>query len=358
MHDAGLDAVVASSPANVTYTVGAWIPLPLLDTFVLTTASDEQAVVVNEADAYHLGAYGAVSDVRAYRFGPTSEQQALDHFGDLLREHGLERSVVGIELGFLPLRVHRALVREFPEVDWRDAGGVFEQARVIKTPAEIEILRRACFATEKAMQTGFALVAPGDTEKTLAAEMQGCVLRFGADALLHAHVHAGEHSLIVHTLALEEPIRPGEVIHVDFGAVFAGYTTDLSRNAVVGQPSSAQRDIYAKLYEIHLLTREALVPGVTADEIFRRIEPEFAARGLVHPWATLGHSSGLTIHEGFEIARGSQAVLEPGMVINYEPSHIEPGDARYHIEDTVVITEDGNELLSDFSAADAMFVIA
>jgi Xaa-Pro aminopeptidase/Xaa-Pro dipeptidase len=140
--------------------------------------------------------------------------------------------------------------------------------------------------------------------------------------------------------------------------VFAGYSTDLSRNAVVGPPSSAQRDIYAKLYEIHLLALDVLAPGVSADEVFRRLEPEFASRGLVHPWATIGHSSGLTIHEGFELARGSDAILEPGMVINIEPSHIQAGDARYHIEDTVVITEDGSELLSDFSAADTMFVIA
>ncbi len=354
----GLDAVIASSPANVTYVSGAWIPLPILDTFALTTASGAQAIVVNEADAFHLGAYGSIADLRAFRFGPDSERAAFDLLRDVLTEHGLRNASVGIELGFLPLRVHQALTREFPEVDWLDAGPVFEHARVVKTPAEIEILRRACYLTEKAIQTGFALVAPGDTEKTLAARMQSCVLGFGADALLHAHVHAGEHSLVVHTLALEEAIRSGEVIHVDFGAVFAGYATDLSRNAVVGEPSAAQRDIYAKLYEIHLILGDLLRPGAPVDEIFRRVEPEFSVRGLSHPWGTIGHSSGLTIHEGFEIAKGSDAILEPGMVINFEPSHIEPGDARYHIEDTMVITEDGNELLSDFRPADSMFVIA
>ncbi|MEX2645136.1 MAG: Xaa-Pro peptidase family protein [Gaiellaceae bacterium] len=357
MEDAGLDAVVASTPANVTYTGGAWIPLPLLYAFVLTTRGGEQAIVINEADEYFLREYSWVKDIRSFRFGPGSDRQALALFSDALSDHGLHGGTIGIELSSIPVDVYRALVENFPTITWRDAKSVFDHARLVKTEGEIELFRAAAYMTAKAIATAFMLVSPGDTEKTLAAEMQSTVLRFGADSLLHAHVHAGRHSTVVHTLSLEEPIRPGEVIHVDFGAAFAGYSTDLSRNAVVVNADTKQDQIYRHLWEIHQVVLDAVRPGIRAEEVFRVAQPEFDARGLTHPWGTIGHSTGLDIHEGFELSIGSDVVLETGMILNVEPSHIEPDDARYHLEDTVLVTEAGYELLSDFSSTEQLFEI-
>ena len=96
---------------------------------------------------------------------------------------------------------------------------------------------------------------------------------------------------------------------------------------------------------------------MVAKELFAFADKEFEKVGLVYPWGTLGHSTGLQVHEGFEITRGQTRVFEPRMLFNIEPTHIEAGDARYHIEDTILITETGNELLSSFANTEEMFVI-
>jgi Xaa-Pro aminopeptidase len=244
-----------------------------------------------------------------------------------------------------------------PHVSLEDAQHVFEEVRLVKTEAELDLMRHAVYCTDKAIQTAFALCRPGATEKRLATLMQSNALELGADATGHTHVHAGLHSTIVHTLSIERPMEPGEVVHVDFGAAFAGYMTDLSRNAIVERPSARQREIYAQLYEIEQILIAALEPGVRASEIFALAGPEFEGRNLVHPWGTLGHSTGLAVHEGFEFSLGTDVVLEPGMVVCVEPSHIEAGDARYHIEDTLAITEDGAQILSDFAPISELFPI-
>jgi Xaa-Pro aminopeptidase len=357
MESAGLDAVIASSPANVTYTAGAWLSLPLLYSFVVTDGSGRRAIVINEADTYFLRDVSTVDDIRPFAFGPDAAEDAIALLRDVLADFGLLESRIGIELDYLPSAAYTALREGLPTVDWQDGSAAFDYARLVKTDGEIELFRAVARATEQAIEDGFAAVQAGATEKELATEMQARVLAYGADSLLHAHVHAGVHSTVVHALSLEEPIRPGEVIHVDFGACFAGYSTDLSRNAVVGEPSLRQAEIYGLLWDIHQIALASVKPGMTAAAVFEGLQPEFAARGLVHPWGTIGHSTGLDVHEGFELAVGSDVLLEPGMIVQVEPSHIEVGDARYHLEDSVLITEDGCEILSNVSTTEQLFEI-
>jgi Xaa-Pro aminopeptidase len=353
----GLDAVIASSAANVTYTGGAWVPHPLLLSFVVTTASGEQGVVINEADEFYFDEYSWIDDVRGFRFGPGAAEDALSLLRGLLADLGLERATIGAELTAMPRAVLEQVERAAPGATVVDAAATFEEARMVKTAAELDLLRIAAYCSDKAIQTAFALTRPGDTERDLATRMQSNTLHLGADATGHTHVHAGVHSTIVHTLSLERPIAPGEVVHVDFGASFAGYVSDISRNAVAGGASPRQREIYAHLLEIERILIDRLRPGTRASEIFELAQAEFAARKLVHPWGTLGHSIGLTVHEGFEFAANAETVLEPGMVVCVEPSHIEDGDARYHIEDTVVVTDVEPEVISSFAPIDEIFVL-
>ena len=352
-----LDAVIASSAPNVTYTGGAWVPHPLLLSFVVTTASGEQGVVINEADEFYFNEYSWISDIRGFRFGPDAAADALGLLRSLLADLGLLSARIGIELAAMSRPVVERIEAVAAETTIVDATDVFEEARTVKTAGELELLRIAAFNSDRAIQTAFALSQPGDTERVLAARMQSNALLLGADATGHTHVHAGVHSTIVHTLSIERPIAAGEVVHVDFGATFAGYVSDISRNAVAQSPSGRQREIYTGLVEIEQILIDALRPGNYANEIFELAQREFESRDLVHPWGTLGHSIGLTVHEGFEFAANATSVLEPGMVVCVEPSHIEYGDARYHVEDTVIITEHAPEIISCFAPIEEMFII-
>ncbi len=180
MAERGLDAIVATSPANVTYTGGAWVPHSLLLSFVVTTASGEQSIIVNEADEYYLREYSWIDDIRGFRFGPRAGADALALFGETLAERGLVRPAIGLELAQISHASFAEIQATLPQASLVEAGEVFEAARLVKTPAELELLACAAYCTDKAIQTAFALSSPGVTEKTLAARMQGIALELGS----------------------------------------------------------------------------------------------------------------------------------------------------------------------------------
>jgi Xaa-Pro aminopeptidase len=355
----GIDAVIASSPCNVSYLCGISIDFTLL-TFLVTTRDGRQGLVTNEADAYFLRNNTAIADIRDYPYSDTTAVAASKAIGEsagLLGDMGLTQSRLGLELDFLPALFRDRIAASTPDAALLDGTPAMNEARLVKTADEIAIIRAAAYYTDKAIHTGFALARPGDAERDVANAMQSAVLRYGATTLSHTVCSAGVQSTVVHAHPLDKPIVVGDVIHVDFGGSFDGYHTDLSRNAIVGEPSREQRDIYHRLWEIEQLLCAAIKPGVIARDLFRLSDEAFERAGLRHLWGTLGHSTGLLVHEGFEITRTSERVIEQGMVLNIEPTHIEPGDARYHIEDTLLVTETGIEVLSNYSDPREMYIM-
>lgn len=361
--DNELDAVIAVSPVNVTYTGGInWSDREQSWGFVVTSADGRQGSVINEADAYHMREYSWLTDVRSSAYAKTkasTHQQAIDLLVGLLEDMGLVSSKIGLELSHMSVNNFRRLEKALPNARFSDGNAVFEHARLVKTPAEVDLFRVAAFYTDKAMATAFALARPGDTEKRLSALMQSLVLQLGADLLTtNTEITAGVHGTTVHCWPIERPIAPGEIVHTDFGGNFAGYRTDMARNAVVIEATSAQESIYRRLWEVQHRIFDQMKPGTVVGELFELGKRSMEEVGLPHPWGTFGHSTGLYTHEGFDISAGSEAVLEPGMLVNVEPSRVEPGDGRYTIEDTVLITETGYERLSSFTDTQNMLVIS
>jgi Xaa-Pro aminopeptidase len=344
---AGLDAVIASSHANVIYTTGAYLPdwsATLFPVFIVTTASGERAGVVSEGDEEFIKAY--LPKIRSYRFGPREEHDAVMLLRDVLAELGVSRSRVGVELAAVSKTRFEMLTESCAHVRWADARPVFDRTRLIKTPRELDVLGAAARVTAHAIDDAFTSAGQGTTEKALAARIQANALLAGADDLCHTAVSAGAHSILGIAIPLENIIQPEEVISVDFGANFGGYCTDMARNAVKSTPTTRQRDIYQRLFETHLGVLDSLRPGIGASEVFTRAQTAFDKARLSCAWGSIGHSIGLAIHEGFEIGLGSKAVLEEGMVICIELTHIEPGDARYHVEDMIAIKQAAGEILS------------
>lgn len=359
-----LDGVVAVSPANITYTGGInWSDRAQSTgtAYVVTCADGRQGAVMNEADAYYMREYSWIKDVRVVRYARTKlemVEEALRLFDDLLNDMGLSHAKLGIEMFEVSAGNYRALEQRQPKVTFVDGTDVFEYARLIKTPFEIELIRVAAYTTDKAIHTAYSLTKPGDTEKTVAYLMQSSILAMGADLLTNnSEVVAGARGAIAHVWPIERPVQAGEIIHSDFGGLFGGYCSDMSRMAVMIRPSAKQEKIYRILWETQQRILEQMRPGVTAGNLFEIGRRNMERGGLVHAWGTLGHSTGVAIMEGFDIAHESIAVLEPGMIINVEPSLLEPSDGRYTIEDTVLVTETGIERLSDFTNTESMFVI-
>lgn len=353
----GLDAVIAAESTNVTYASGALDP----GGYVVTTASGTQGAVTNEANAYYMREYSWIEDIRSARFEATlfsANTAQADLLVDLLKDLGVANGQLGIDIDAIPQMKFEYLTKRLPEARLLDGREVFRKTRLVKTAAEIELFRVAAYYTDKAIHTAFALARLGDSERAVGNTMRTAALHLGADALAHCHLHAGAHSTVAHAIPLDSiRLEAGQVVHIDFGAEFAGYVTDISRNAVVRGASDKQADIYKRMWEVEREMIGHTKPGLSAGELYDLAQSACKKLGIVHPWGTFGHSTGLSIHEGFEIAVGAADVLEPGMLINVEPSHIEPGDARYHIEDTLLVKQDGCENLSSFMSTHSMFVI-
>jgi Xaa-Pro aminopeptidase len=218
---------------------------------------------------------------------------------------GLSSAVLGVEQTDLPVYYWRQLEKLAPQAQLMDGSGVFTFARAVKTPMEVELYRAAAYCTVKAIHVAFAAAKPGDTEKQIASNMQAHVLALGADHLDFLHLHTGVHSTVVHSWPLEIPTRPGDIIHVDFGAVFGGYRTDIGRTAVVEASNEKQERIYRQLRDVEQFMIENMRPGVVGGELYARAQSVFGKTGLVYPWGTMGHSIGCCVMEdGFEIADG------------------------------------------------------
>ncbi len=362
MADQNLDAVIAVSPINVTYTGGVnWADREQSLGFVVTTISGTQGVVINEADYYHFKAVSWIKDIRLIRYSKTEtgmKEAAVILLGEMLRELGLSNARIGIETSYMPVANYMVLTKHMPEARLVDGEAAFEYARLIKTPAEIELFRLAAYLTDKAIGTAFAQTRPGDSEKEIAALMQANILWAGADVLTNnAETNAGPRGAHVHTWPRDVAVLLGEVVHSDFGGQFGGYRTDMSRMAVLGQANARQEYIYRHLWEVQQRVMEEIRPGVVVGDLWEISELGFAVAGFPHAWGTIGHSTGLGTHEGFHISKGSNAVIQAGMLINVEPSRVEPELGRFTIEDGMLVTENGIERLTTFMNTERMFVI-
>ena len=356
MVDDGFDAVVALSGMNVSYTGGVFTKGEETPDAVLTRADGVQVFVSAEDYAMAFRETTWIEDVRPFRHAEDVDRAFLSLLAEAIDDLGLAGSRIGLE-GPLRSETMEPLRARIPRAVWADARPVFDRVRRVKTPGEIELYRAAMLCTQAAVRRGWAASYAGDTEKTVAARIQAAGLELGADWTSHCQMQSGPHSTVAMAASLETPLRKGEIVHVDYGGIFCGYRTDFARNASVGGPTAAQASIYARLAEVQHHLLDSLRPGMTAAEVWALSEAAFRrSGGLVHPWAMVGHGIGLEIHEGITLGAESGDVLEPGMLINVEPSHFAPGDARYHIEDTVLVTESGVEILADAEVTDSSWV--
>ena len=361
MKEEGLSAVIGFSPENVTYLSG----YHNLDLLILP--EDTHSVIVIwplEGEPTLLMADNGnpfqsfIKDVRRFKRYPEMDR-ALSALVDILRDKEVSGEKVGVERRYPPADRWEVLQRELPEVHWTDGTDVMERTRHIKTSMEIELLRAAARAQDKAISTAYSNARPGDTEKSVADAVASNVMSYGADIVIFNFLASGARTTRGHTIGTDASLEPGTVVRSDFGALFNGYYTDFGRMAVVGQPSQRQRDAYAKTYEVQQRTIAATRPGITAEELFNTATQAYLDLGI-GTRVMVGHSIGLVIHERPLLAPGERWEVEEGMVMCIENGSTQEKydhDERYMTEDMIVVTKDGCELLSDYTNTEELIVI-
>jgi Xaa-Pro aminopeptidase len=350
MHTAGFDAVVAFSIENVYFSSGTMLltqrMIPSRLAITVTYPDGAASMIVCSIEIAQVQAETWIKDLRTYT---EFKDSPIGCLASLLTERGLAAGRIGIESNYLPAAYYRELVELLPNARLSDADKIFDQARAIKSPDEIAIMRKGAIGTDRAIRKAFESAQIGTTEAEMYETMRGEVLKNGADGVAFVVMTTGENSRLVHPTPSSTPIKPGDLVRTDFGAFygayFGGYYSDLARLAIAGKPTDRQRDTHKRLREVFELLLRSAKPGVRACDLYELCRKSFEDRGLAFKMPHIGHNIGIFIHENPMLNPLTPDELRPGMVMAIEPITVQDGYI-YHCEDELIITETGNELLS------------
>jgi Xaa-Pro aminopeptidase len=335
-----LDAVVATSAENVRFTADAAIAsLTLLKgrmAFVVWPRGRAPVMLVAHVEAAHVGATTWIEDVRSYVDNVDDPMQAL---GALLRELGLDRARIGVEMETLPASAYLRLSAAMPQLRLESAEAVFAAARMRKTPREKALMVKAFDATRRALEHTLLCAREGDTERMLATRLTGAMLEAGADQVGFIYLTAGPNAGYAHQLPGDYALRRGDFVKADVGLVMDSYRTNFGRSAIVGAPTPAQADDWRRLCEVHAAVGGLCRAGAVGRDVFARAQEMQMAAGFPHAYAHNGHGIGLDLHERPAIKPQEDVPFEPGMLVTIETRHRVAGKLGMHMEDLVEITD-------------------
>lgn len=263
----------------------------------------------------------------------------------LLEATGWER--VAFEGKHLTYAAYRELAEALP-VELVSRENLVEELRVIKSADEVEILRRGAACTDEAFSHILKFIAPGRTEREISLELEFYLRRLGAEGTSFRFIVAsGERGAMPHGVASSKQLAAGELVTMDFGAVFDSYVTDMTRTVVLGNPDGRQREIYEVVRMAQRKALDGIRPGMTAREADALAREAIKEAGFGEYFGHgLGHGVGLETHEQPVLSPRGETVLAPGMVVTVEPGIYIPGWGGVRIEDMVLITADGAETLT------------
>jgi len=259
---------------------------------------------------------------------------------------------IGVEGEHLPIAARTRFSKILPSgFLLREAPQLAEQARMIKDAAEIELIRRAAHLAAGLFGLVLERLRSGITEAEVAAELEYAARKSGAEAMsFPTIIGAGPRSALPHARASQAVIPPSGFVVCDFGVILAGYCSDMTRTVHVGQPSVEARKLYAAVLESQQAAVAAVRPGIKVADVDRVARKQLQKQGLSGYFThSTGHGVGLEIHESPRLAAGQNELLRPGMVITIEPGVYVPGKWGVRIEDMVLVTERGCEVLTPTS---------
>ena len=352
--DAGLDAIVAISPENVSYVSGFVVPSQSLMRWrhaaVIVTADGRISMVAIDMEATTVKAHAGIDDLRIYR---EFSDDPMDKLADSLKELKLDRGKIGIEMEFLPARDFAALQKNVPSVQWVAADSIFNKARQIKTPNELALLRSLSKLTDKALGDALRSARVNMSEMELAGTLLTSLFGGGAESYKLMIIASGERSQFPNVGPTDRKLQKGDLIRMEIFGQKSGYLTGVCRTAVVGDATAEQYKIWSNLIECKYLVMELIKPGASCPQIYQKFLQKFSELGF-EPISFVAHGIGLHLHEEPYMGRYGNEIVEAGMVGAFEPLVYIPGRFGMQNKDMFCVTEKGCELLSDVTPTDTL----
>jgi Xaa-Pro aminopeptidase len=340
---AELDAMLITDLVNVRYLSG----FTGSNAALLIRVDDEIPVLATD------GRYLTQAAQQAPDADIVIERACAPHLAGSAAAGGIRR--LGFESHVVTVDGHTLLAKAAGDVELVRAAGAVEALREVKDAGEIALLRLACEAADAALADLVAAggLRPGRTEKEVARDLESRMLDHGADGVsFETIVAAGANSAIPHHRPTDSVLAAGDFVKIDFGALVAGYHSDMTRTFVLSPVAQWQRDVYDLVSTAQRMGREALAPGVSLSGVDGVSRQVIADAGFAENFGHgLGHGVGLQIHEAPGISASSAGTLLAGSAVTVEPGVYLPGQGGVRIEDTLVVGSDdapAPELLTRF----------
>ena len=293
-----------------------------------------------------------------FRYIDQASEQApmfsvIKHPFSILEEVGKQITDLQLEnVGFEKLHVTFALYEGLKKcaqtVEWVGIEAIIEEMRMVKTEEELQTIKAACQIADQTFEHILTYIRAGVKERDIALELEYYMRKQGASSSsFDIIVASGIRSALPHGVASEKVIRSGEFVTLDFGAYYQGYVSDITRTVAVGEPADRLKEIYQIVLDAQVYGVTHLKPGMSgkqADALTRDII-EQAGYGGNFGHST-GHGIGLEVHEGPGLSSKSDLILRQGMVVTVEPGIYVSQLGGVRIEDDVVITQSGCDILT------------
>lgn len=334
MKKVDLPALLVTSQYNLRYLTG----------FTGTTG----LAVITMDNAYFVTDFRyteqATSQCQGYQivqnFGPIYDEVAKIVKDDHLTAIGFEEDHVSFAL--------YSVLEEIIATDLVPINSMIETLREVKDDEELAIIRKACDIADAAFEHILGFIKPGLTEIQVANELDFYMRSLGATGVsFETIVASGVRSAMPHGVASEKVIEQGDLITLDYGCYYQGYVSDMTRTIALGDPGEKLKEIHQLVLDAQLKVIDAAKAGVTGVELDAVARDYFEQKGCAEAFGhSTGHGIGLEIHEGPNVSKVAEKAFVSGNVITNEPGLYYPGIGGVRIEDDMLVTENGVEILT------------
>lgn len=341
MEAQGYEQLLVSTAVNLFYFTGSMVePGERLLTYIIPRTGDPQ-LIVHRMFAHEVAGIAGVEKT-FWKDG--------DDAVELLAQRLVDGTKVGIDRNW-PSFFLIDLMNVKPNVQWKSAGPVIDTLRRIKTEDELVVLRESAAKADRVMARIARAAHFPSTEKALERKLADFFEEEGVDRFsFDPIIGFGEHSAVPHHGTSSQMSSSEHAVLIDMGGRYLEYCSDMTRTYYLGEPNERFKEIYNIVLEAQLAATAAVRPGALASDIDRAARSVIEAAGYGEYFThRTGHGLGIEVHEEPYIHGKNAQVLEAGMVFSIEPGIYLPGEFGVRIEDIVVVTENGVEVLNKAS---------
>ena len=358
MDESGLDGLICLSPENFAYVSGFVVPSqPLMrwrHAAVVVTADGRCAYLAVDMEETTVTSRVDGADVRVWGEFTDKPMQVL---AEMLHDLGLEGAKIGTEMNYIFANDYIALCHALPGTRFVAADAYLDRLRQIKTPDEIELMRRLSRIADESICKALNEVSAGCTEMDIAAGLTRNIYTLGADDFKLMIVATGPRSVYPNVGPSMRRLEQGDICRVEIFPVINGYHAGVCRTARVQSAPQHAEEIWKNLVECKYLVLDMIKPGASSKKIYEVFIRHLAKLDLP-PIKFIGHGIGLCLHEEPYLGMYSDVPLEAGMVFGIEPLVYNTGHGfGMQNKDVVLVTDTGAELLSDYADTDSLLTV-